>query len=285
MRCLISDRKKAFMRCFAAAVAIAMVSAGAAWAAEVAVIRVGYRDVQEMLPLVETLLSPGAKVSADERTNSLVIVADKESIARVRAFLADMDKPVRQALVRVRFEEARSEDERSLAASGRISGKDWSVGTAGDRRDGVRVRVQDRSLRNEGSTEAMLRIMSGSRGYIRVGEEIPYTERWVVLARRYARVMEIVGFQRIDTGFEVRPVIQDGQADIEIVPRISQPGVDGSAGVIRFAEAATRIRVPLGQWTSIGGTGQQFNEAVRAILSSGSREGERAVSMSLLVTE
>ena len=253
-------------------------------ASEVAVIEVGYRDVVEMLPLVETLIAPGGKVSADQRTNSLVIVADAESIARVRDFLAGMDKPVPQALVRVRFQNDRSGTDRSLKTSGRISGDDWSVGTPGARRDGVHVRVQNRRISGDGSSEAMLRIMSGSRGYIRVGEDIPYTTRWVDLAHRYGRVVETTYFQRVDTGFDVRPIIQGDHADIEITPRISEAGGRSSGGVIRFTEAATRISVPLGQWVTISGNDDKSNEAVRAILSYGSSSQRRSQSMSLFVS-
>ena len=266
------------------ALAVTVLFGGALFAAEVAVIEVGYRDVVEMLPLVETLLSPGGKVSADQRTNSLVIVADAESIERVRAFLADMDKPPRQAVVRVRFDQESANDERSLSTSGRASGENWSVGTTGARRDGVHVRAQDRSSRGDGRTEAMMRIMSGSRGYIRVGEDIPYTTRWVTLTHRYARVVESVDFQRVETGFDVRPIIHANQADIEIVPRISDARSGRSGGVILLTEAATRVTVPLDQWVTISSTDQKSNEAVRAILSYGKSDRHRSLTMSLFVS-
>jgi type II secretory pathway component GspD/PulD (secretin) len=282
----LRNRKKSALPGLLALLAVSMVlSAALSAAADVAVIEVGYRDVLEMLPIVETLIAPGGKVSADQRTNSLVIVADAASIARVRDFLAGMDKPVPQAVVRVRFDSERSIGDRSLAASGRVSGDDWSVGTTGARSDGVRVRVQDRTVSADGSTEAMLRIMSGSRGYIRVGEDIPYTTRWVNLTRRYGRVVENIYFQRVDTGFDVRPVIQGNQADIEIVPRISEAGGRGGEGrVIRFTEAATRMTVPLGQWVTISESDQKANEAVRAILSYGSNSRRHSQSMSLFVS-
>lgn len=281
---LLRAHAKSLRGLILAALTVILFFSGSSRAAEVAVIEVGYRDVAEMLPMVETLIAPGGKVSADQRTNSLVIVADSDSIARVRAFLADMDKPARQAVVRVRFDHEKAGDERSLSTSGRISGKNWSVGTAGARRDGLHMRAQDLTISGEGSTEAMLRIMSGSRGYIRVGEDIPYTARWVTLTHRYARVAESVSFQRVDTGFDVRPIIQGDQADIEIIPRISDAGSDRRRGVIRFTEAATRIRVPLGQWITISSTDQRSNEAFRAILSFGSGDQSRSSSMSLFVS-
>ena len=263
---------------------IFLATLGSPVAADVAVIEVGYRDVVEMLPLVETLIAPGGKVSADQRTNSLVIIADAESIAKVRDFLANMDKPVPQAVVRVRFENDLSDRNRSLSTTGRASGNDWSIGTPGARRDGVHVRVQDRSISSGGQGEAMLRIMSGSRGYIRVGEDIPYTTRWVKLAHHYGRVVESSYFQRVDTGFEVRPIIQGDQADIEITPRISEAGSRRSSGVIRFTEATTRITVPLRQWVTISGHDQNSNDAVRAILSYGTRSQYRSSTMSLYVS-
>jgi hypothetical protein len=87
----------------------------------------------------------------------------------------------------------------------------------------------------------------------------------------------------VETGFDVRPIIQGNQVDIEIVPRISAAGRRSEGGIIRFAEAATRITVPLGQWTPIGDTGQATNEAVSAILSTAKRSQHQALTMSVLV--
>jgi hypothetical protein len=54
-----------------------------------------------------------------------------------------------------------------------------------------------------------------------------------------------VAYRRIETGFDVRPVIRETLAEVEIVPRISEIGSGGDSGVVHFAEAATRIHAPL----------------------------------------
>jgi type II secretory pathway component GspD/PulD (secretin) len=131
-----------------------------------------------------------------------------------------------------------------------------------------------------GSSEYFINALSGSWAYIRVGQDIPYTARWSDLCRRYGRP---VVFQRIETGFDVKPVIREGMADVEIVPRISETGSGGRPGGVQFAEASTRVQVPLGQWVTIGGSDQSANEVLRAILEAGSSRQSSALSIQLFV--
>jgi type II secretory pathway component GspD/PulD (secretin) len=260
------------------AVLAATVSADAA----VEVISLNYRNSVEVLPLVKSMLSPEGKISADERTNSIIIVDSEEAIARIKQSLAVIDKPVRQAMVRVRFQESVQREERSVSGGGRVSGDSWSVsGGRGPRdRDGVEVRAQDRSVNRGGSSEYFINTLSGSWAYIRVGQDIPYTARWSDLCRRFGRT---VVYQRIETGFDVKPVIRGNMAEVEIVPRISEMGSGGRSGGVRFAEASTRIQLPLGQWVTIGGSDQSGNEVLRAILEAGSSGQSSTLSIQLIV--
>jgi type II secretory pathway component GspD/PulD (secretin) len=257
---------------------VATVSADAA----VEVISLTYRNPTEVLPLVKSMLSPEGKISADERTNSLIIVDSEEAIARVRQSLAVIDAPVRQAMVRVRFQDSATREDRSVSGGGQVSGDNWSVSTGRRQstRDGVDVRVQDRSVSRGGSSEYFINALSGSWAYIRVGQDIPYTARWSDLCRRYGRP---VVFQRIETGFDVKPVIRENMADVEIVPRISEMGSGGRPGGVQFAEASTHVQVPLGQWVTIGGSDQSANEVLRAILEAGSSRQSSALSIQLWV--
>ena len=263
---------------FILAMFVATFSADAA----VEIISLTYRNPTEVLPLVKSMLSPDGKISADERTNSLIIVDSAEAIARVRQSLAVIDAPVRQAMVRVRFQESGQQEQRSVSGGGRVSGDNWSVSTGRRQstRDGVDVRVQDRSVSRGGSSEYFINALSGSWAYIRVGQDIPYTARWSDLCRRYGRP---VVFQRIETGFDVKPVIRENMADVEIVPRISEMGSGGRPGGVQFAEASTHVQVPLGQWVTIGGSDQSANEVLRAILEAGSSRQSSALSIQLFV--
>jgi type II secretory pathway component GspD/PulD (secretin) len=251
--------------------------------AETGVIKVNFRDASEVLPLVETLLSPQGRATADVRTNSIVVSDDSVSVKKIRDFLAHIDKPVEQVTIRFRFQEQGGSKERDISASGKVSGDNWSVSVGRDsKKEGVHVRAQDRRRSGAQSSESFVRVLSGDAAYIRVGTEILYTERWRVLCRRYARSDKKVDFQTIDTGMEVRPVVTKERVHIEIIPRVSyrEPG---NRGVIRFSEASTRVSVSKGEWVTIGGHGKKSNEVIREILSRRRAEDQTTLSLSLMV--
>ena len=251
-------------------------------AAETLVYPMQYRTAAEAVPVVEPLLSPGGRAVADARTNALLVVDDEEALQRVREFLLGFDKPGKQARIRVRFDESAARERTSIEGRARASGEDWSV-SAGKpmRQDGVEVRLQDRNRTRQGSSEFFLTVVSGSPAYIMVGQDILYTQRWIELTRRYARITESVTIQRIETGFDVLPVFLKDYAEVDVTPRISHGG-PGSR-VIRFTEASTRLMAPIGQWVTIGGASQQSNEVIRAVLEAGRGERTSVSSISLLV--
>jgi len=250
--------------------------------AAVEVIPIRHRVSSELLPMVQSLLSPEGTASADDATNQLVVVDSEEVIAQVKQMLVVLDRPLQAVTIRVRFGDDGSQSDRGVAAGGRVSGDDWAV-SAGSRRrsrDGLDVRVQDRHVERSGESEAFVRTLSGSWAYIRVGRDIPYSTRWSDLCRRYGRAS---AYRRIETGFEVKPLIRDKFADLEIIPRISDPGSGGADGVVRFVEAATRLRVPLGQWVVIGGSEHAGDEVVRAVLETGGSRQSSKSSIRLMV--
>jgi type II secretory pathway component GspD/PulD (secretin) len=250
--------------------------------AEVAIIKVDYRSASDILPLVETLLSTGGKASLDVRTNTIIVNDTSESVAKIKALVANMDKPAEQVRIRVRFQETGVSKDRDLSASGKVSGDRWSVATGRSRREGVNIRARDTRVNRQGTTESFISVMSGSFAYLWVGKDVPFTEQWVYLSRRYAHVAERVNFQRVETGFEVRPVVAGNSVHIEIVPRISSLE-EGERGVVRLTEASTTMTVLKGQWVTISGTSEQSNEAIRDILSTGSSSANSAFSLSLMV--
>jgi hypothetical protein len=253
----------------------------ASLAAEVAVIKVNYRSAAEILPQVQNRLTLDGKASVDTRTNSIIVVDTKESLAKIQTFVVSMDTPAEQVKVRFRFQEQGISTNRGVGASGTVSGEYGSVTVGGDRREGVHVRARDTVVNRRGNTESFISVMSGSSAYLWVGKDVPYTEQWVYFTRRYAHVVGTVNFQRVETGFEVRPIVAGNNVQVEIVPRISS--LERGERVVRFTEAATTLSVPKGQWVTIGGTSEQSNEVFRDILSYGSSSTNSSLSLSLMV--
>ena len=250
--------------------------------ADIAVIKIHFRDASELLPLVETLLSPDGKAFVDTRTNSIIIRDRSESLGQIRAVLAESDKATEQVRIRFRFLQEHLSRERDISMSGKVSGERGSVSLGKGKRDGVSLHAGDREVNHQRNAESFIIVASGGTAYIRVGKDVPYTERWGYLSRRYAHVAETVNFRSVETGFEVRPVVAGDHVLMDIVPRISYEE-SGRRGIIHFTEASTRLFVPRGEWITIGGNREESNEAIRDILTSGSTEKSSTLFLSLMI--
>lgn len=251
--------------------------------AEVEIFKIQFRLASEVVPMIEPLLSPEGRVSVDRRTNSILVSDTPEAIAKIRSYLADMDKPVEQVTVRFKFREEDQSDSRGISASGRVSGDDWSVSVGKrPRKDGVSVRAQDRSRERTRGFDSFIKVASGSPGYIFVGKDIPFTERWASLCRRYARYRERIVFQRVGTGMEVLPIITGEMVHLDITPIISEE-VKGRRGVVRFVDASTKLSVRKGKWVTIGGSSGKTNEVIREILSYKSSSGRSDMILSIMI--
>ena len=253
--------------------------------AETVIIPIQSRSATEVLPAVKAMLSSGGRAVVNIRTNSLIITDDYEVIRNIRRFLKryDVDKKVGQVRVHVRFQKVFSSKSRSAYANGSVSSNHWSVSTGRLKGDGAHVRIGDRKRIRDAKSEYFINVTSGSPAYIATGKNILFREPWVSLIRRYATYGERIVSQRIDTGMDVTPVIIGSRARIGITPRISHTDAHGRIGVIRFTKASTTLTVPLGQWITIGGTGEEQHEVVRAILTSGIKSKKSSLSISLMV--
>jgi len=251
--------------------------------AEMAVIPVKWGTAKDVLPMVRDLLSEEGRATADPRTNALLVIDTPESIERIRSFLENYDKPVAQAKIRVRFQGAGSSRDLSVSGDVRASGEHWTVTTGREKKDGVEVRLKERDRRRKGDSEFFVHVASGSWAYIMVGEDVLYDARWRDLCRRYGSLWGAPAVVRIETGFEVRPILLQDVAQVDIMPRISRRDPDAKGDVIRFSSAATSISVPYGQWVPIGGTGSSGHEVLREILGRGRAQKATSLTMSLMV--
>jgi type II secretory pathway component HofQ len=269
---------RAFM-CFCPVLA-AVLLYSASLAGEVDVVRVQYRRAAELVPVVQSLLSPEGTVTVSERINSLVVVDTPEAIQRVHAYLERFDRPVDQVRIQIRFHTTGADNQRVVAARGRYSTDDLSVATGGKRRDGVDVSVTDRERRQSGYSESFVVAMSGSPAFIRTGKEIPY-RRGSAFLRRYAPGDGTIAWQNVESGFEVTPTIVGDNVHLKIVPRLAYD--NRKDAVVRFFAAQTELTAPLGQWVEIAGAVDQQNEVVKEILSHNRGAENTSTSMSLMV--
>jgi len=250
-------------------------------AKEVAVIRVKYRWASEMLPIVQSMLSPQGTVTVSQRINSLIIVDTQEAIQRVQAYLEQFDKPAAQVKIHVRFHESRTHAAGSVSAGGRVSTGDTRISTGSRKKDGIDVSLEEQQHRQTNDTEFLVIATSGRPAFIRTGQEIPYRGKWPEYTRHYAHMPDSVVFQTVETGFDVTPTVAGEGVLLKIVPRIAYG--DRNDAIIRFYGAQTELSVPFGRWVEIGGSNTHSNEVIDEILARGSTEKRSSMSMSLMV--
>ena len=250
-------------------------------AADVAVIRIKYRWASEVLPIVQSMLSPEGTVTASQRINSLIIVDRPDAIQRVRNYLDVFDKPLEQVRIHVRFQENRAGAAGAVAARAKVSNDNLSASTGGKKKDGLDLSLQSGRRSQANFSEFFVFATSGQPAFIRAGQQIPYNGRWPGFTRRYSTGSTAVMFQSVETGFEVTPTIAGDLVHLKIVPRAAYG--EGNEAIIRFYGARTELTASYGQWVEIGGTNSNSNEVIAEILSRGKAANRSSMSMLLMV--
>lgn len=251
---------------------------------EVTQIRIVHRDVNQMLAIVKPLVSPYGFISADVPSNSLIVIDNPAYVKRIRELVSRIDQPVPQLKIRVQYGYHEAAKEQSVSTRGKIEIGDATIGVGQKREEGVDVELSSEKRQRQMDGEYTVIVRSGSTAYISSGYDVPYPERWSRLSHKHGHIRGPVTFKKVDTGYDIRPVLMGNNVQIEIMPHISYLNPRGLREPIRFAEAATQVVVPLGQWVEIAGTTDSQREINREIWGGGQASGEKELSMRLMVT-
>jgi type IV pilus assembly protein PilQ len=81
---------------------------------ETRLVPISYATVDEMIPKVQSVLSPRGTVTPDSRTNMLIIMDVAENIALAEQLVASLDTQTPQVLIEARIVEARTNFQRTL---------------------------------------------------------------------------------------------------------------------------------------------------------------------------
>ena len=251
---------------------------------EVVQIRIVHRDANDMLTMVQPLISQYGFISADTASNSLIVIDQAANVRRIQQLVSQIDQPVPQLKIRVQYGRQETNSDQSVATRGKIEVGDATVSVGDKKKEGIDVELSADERQRHDRGEYTVIVRSGSTAYISSGYDVPYPERWARLSRKHGHVKRPVTFRKVDTGYDVRPVLMGNNVQIEITPHISYLNPRGLRQPIRFAEAATRLNVPLNQWVEIAGTSDSYEEINRQILGGGRASRDSQLSMRLMVT-
>ena len=254
-----------------------------------------HRTMEQVLPVLQSLLEPGDSLSG--MNDQLILRASPTTRAQVQQALAAIDTPVRSLLIHVTQNRDDAMSRSGAQAYGKIETGTTRViqPPAGSAQGGARIEIrsgdsvigaQAGSTQQAGSTRAQqsVRVVEGGRAFINVGQSVPLPMRQVVQGPGGTMVTETTAYRDSGQGFYAEPRLSGERVTLEISPQYDTPGhqVYGSVNTQR---ESTTVSGRLGEWIEIGGANQQFSSQKSGNLSTGSREGYDNRSVWLMVEE
>lgn len=237
--------------------------------AEVEIIPLRHRTVDQVLPVLQPLVEPGGALSGMQ--NQIIIRASSANIADLRRVLASIDTPVRRLLISVRQELAGSGERREVSVSGAVSGTvssgggRVSVGTEPPRRPGIEIRAGDTSTQGGEQITQQVQTIEGSPALIRIGSETTLPVRTQTITPFGTVVQSGVAIREANTGFMVLPRLAGDRVTLEINP---QREVPGPGGTVQSQRIVTTASGRLGEWFELGGLSQSRSSQSSGLLSS-----------------
>lgn len=260
---------------------------------ELRIIELKHRTAEEVLPIVTPLMQAGSVIGG--HGFQLFVRTSNRQFRELERIVASIDVPKRNFKITIRQSANAQATERLRRIEGRVQTKVGKriviTGNTGaatidlgadSSQASVDYEIEHRTKsRDQGATQ-VVRVLDGRRAFVRVGHAIPHVQPFLVLSHRYAHIVANVGYQEVNTGFEVLPRMRGSQVEIQITPKLSfhrghlvEP--------VSFHQLSTTVIIGLGQWVDLGSTIGASNEVIRTILNGGVRDYEHGYRVMMKV--
>jgi type II secretory pathway component GspD/PulD (secretin) len=232
-----------------------------------------HRLAEELVPLLQPLLPPGAALTGTG--DVLLVRADAATLRDIRNALETLDRAPRELVITVGQATGAGRQSSAVAGSATVESGDVQVGVnrppAGA--TGAQVVVRDRATRDDIRSVSTVRALEGHEVYLSLGESRPFTSTTVVDGgpRRGGVVTRTTGYRDALSGFHATPRLDGDRVTLVISPA-QQHFADGS----REPQVATRaldttVSGRLGEWIELGGISDDRNESDRGLATWGTR--------------
>ena len=250
------------------------------------VITLKYRTADQVIPVLQPLMAPQGTITG--LNNQLVLRTTPANLAQLKQVLATLDAMPRQLVVSVRQDADLERSHSGAQVSGRVGGDHASVSVPGRPTppgatvsvDGVNAKVYSGDVRQGERVAQQVRVLEGSRAFIRLGQSVPVRNRQVIDTPSGRRVVETTGFSEASSGFYVLPRVAGDRVALEISTTndsVRSPG----AGATNIQHVQTVVSARLGEWVEIGGIGQHgiLEESQALTRSTDARRDQRRVML------
>lgn len=258
--------------------------------AELEVITLQHRNVEEILPIVRPLLDKDGV--ANGMNNQLILRTSPRNIAEIKKMLRSIDTAPRRLRITV-LQDVDSETEQRLTemsgsvgvgGSGRVTVPGGGDNTgltmkAGRGADHVRGRIYStRSLADDKKKQQVM-VLEGNRALIRTGQSVPVQQRQVVQSPWQTQVIDSTEYRDVSSGFYVLPRISGDRVTLEVTAQNDALVPDATVGApatTQVQNVTTTVSGRLGEWLVIGDISQQGGDDSSSISThTTSRKQER----------
>lgn len=266
------------------------------------VIPLGYRSVNEIVPVARPLVTPGGSVSGLQ--GQLVVTATPRNMAKVRKMLAALDKAPARLLISVRQGDSRIARRDSASVQGHI-------GNIGISRDGIHIgvpgehqgeyQIADEEVLSlqanlekrdaETTITQQLQVLEGREAYITTGQEIPVPNRGSAIGPAGVYRYDNTEFYPAVTGFYAIPRLQGDEVFVEINSvsrRADNLKINGryphqNRQPVTVSNAETSVAGRLGEWILIGNADQSGSINKKGLASVSGQQMENTSEIYLRV--
>jgi type II secretory pathway component GspD/PulD (secretin) len=265
--------------------------------AEIEVITLQHRSVDEVLPTIRPMLDPDGAASG--MNNQLILRTSPRNLVEIKQMLQSIDSAPRRLKITVLQNVDRETISRLTEISGSVGlGRDARVtvppGARSSglnleaRQDGNRLRARvdsTRSLEDDRKTQ-QIQVLEGNRAFIQAGQSVPVPQRQIVQLPYGTRVIDSTEYRDVSSGFYVLPRVHGDRVTLEIsTQNDSLQSDDQSYPAQRTQRAATTLSGKLGEWLVVGDIGQKQESGDTSISSRSTSSSSEQRSVLLKVEE
>ena len=233
------------------------------------VIPLRYRTAQEVIPIIQPMLSREGSVSGLQ--GQLIVRTTPANLEEVKRILASVDTAPRQLLISVRQDADIDRSRSGAEVSGSLGGEHGRVTIPGNRdsrggnvviREGddrLRVHVlEGRGVKSDRNTQSV-RVLEGREAFVGTGQSVPVRERQVrrvlINGQWVEQVVESTQYRDVTTGFYVLPRLAGDRVTLDVSPQRESLSRHIPGGV-NVQSLVTTVSGRLGEWMEIGGVSQ-----------------------------
>lgn len=217
---------------------LAVLFAACVHAEPVRVFELRHQPAEALLSPLRGLVEPETRLAAQGAR--LIARGTEQELEKVSDLVQQLDRAPSNLVIHVRQE---------TGQGGRFPSRQGTR-ILGSERQQVSLQGASRIGNTARGVTQTLRVVDGEEASLTVGRDVAMTEAMAVTAGRHLGYAESITWQRVATGFQVRPVLLDGEALVDIVPWMQNLAA-ADPRTIEFRELHSTLRLPLGVWTQV----------------------------------